>query len=93
MLGRDVKEGNAQNAVIQKFLWVMMPKEEYKFGHRVTQIPMHTHRDSCHLTLPQTVLFDLTLTILVPKALLNVARTHITIATCWISDGQTLKYN
>jgi len=28
VLGRDVKEGNAQTAVIQKFLWVTMPKEE-----------------------------------------------------------------
>jgi hypothetical protein len=55
MLGQDVKEGNAQTAVIQKFLWVMMPKKECKFDHRVTQIPMHTRRDSCHLTLPLTV--------------------------------------
>jgi hypothetical protein len=27
MLGQDVKEGNAQTAAIQKFLWVMMPGE------------------------------------------------------------------
>jgi len=54
---------------------------------------MHTHRDSCHLTLSQTVLFDLTLTILVAKALLNVAWPHITIANCAISNGHTLKYN
>jgi len=54
---------------------------------------MHTHRDSCHLTLSRTVLFDVTMTILVAKALLNVALAHITVATCGISNGQTLKYN
>jgi len=93
MLGQDVKEGNAQTAAIQKFLWVMMPRQECKLDQRVTQIPMHTRRDSCHLTLSQAVLFDLTLTILVAKALRNVAWPHITVASCVISNGQTLKYN
>jgi hypothetical protein len=57
----------------------MMPKEKRKIDHGVIQIPMN----SCHLTL----------TILVAKALLNVAWTHTTVATCRISNGQTLKYN
>jgi len=70
-----------------------MPGEECKFDQRVIQIPMHTQRDRCHLTLSQTVLFDLTLTILVATALLNVAWTHITVASCAIFNGQTLKYN
>lgn len=30
MLGQDVIEDNAQNAVIQALLWVMMPGNEYK---------------------------------------------------------------
>jgi len=46
MLGRDVKEGNAQTAAIQNFLWVMMPKEDANFiteSHKFLCTHTHTH--------------------------------------------------